>query len=291
MQLKSLDKRKGDTHFGFGRPVREIVGALHELTGLDFDDADMFNMHLSEHPRQQILQRRIYLREAQRWQRWWEANWRTLTDDPAYQKVDLKIGNEELSPAPPPMTVGKTARIGDQLMGAVLSPASETGQHIWHFYDLDSGFRPKWPKQIQKDESATDSKELKEWANQNGVDLMCITHRAPDGTETFVLKSFDMTIREISARDLRNLDRTLAQGKLPEGRAVGELIMHFDPEAKKLIPDANGIFLFTTREGSMGVIEITDRVTKVADLTGQAGHTPGVGFHKGVRFNLSTIVP
>jgi hypothetical protein len=41
----------------------------------------------------------------------------------------------------------------------------------------------------------------------------------------------------------------------------------------------------------MGVIEVTDRVTRVADLTGMAGAPAGVGFHKGVRFNLTTIVP
>lgn len=291
MQANGLDKRRAGTHFSFGRPVREIVGALHALTGLDFEDIELFNMHLSENPRQQVLQRRIYIREAQRWQLWWEANWRTLTDDAAYQKVNLKIGNEELPPAPPPMTVSKSARIGMRMQGAVLSPASEKGQYIWHFYDLDTGLHPKWPAKIPKDETAPDSKALNEWAAQNGVDLMCITHRAPDGTETFVLKAFGMTIREISARDLRNLERTMAEGKLPEGQPVSELLMHYDSETKKPIPDANGIFLFTTREGSLGIIEITDRVTKVTDLTGQMGFTPGVGFHKGVRFNLSTIIP
>jgi hypothetical protein len=42
----------------------------------------------------------------------------------------------------------------------------------------------------------------------------------------------------------------------------------------------------------MGLIETTDRVTRTADLTGSAATpTPGVGFHKGVRFNLKSIIP
>ena len=47
-----------------------------------------------------------------------------------------------------------------------------------------------------------------------------------------------------------------------------------------------------TREGSMGLIETTDRVTRTAELTGMAGSPPaGVGFHTGVRFNLQSIIP
>jgi hypothetical protein len=50
--------------------------------------------------------------------------------------------------------------------------------------------------------------------------------------------------------------------------------------------------VFVTREGNMGIIETTDRVTRTADLTETIGGAPsGVGFHLGVRFNLRTVVP
>jgi hypothetical protein len=132
-----------------------------------------------------------------------------------------------------------------------------------------------------------------DWASQRGVDLMCIIHRSPDGTEIFVLRALGMKVREISARDLRNLDRLIAAGTLPEGRPVGELLMHYDTEAEQYVPDANAAFLFVTREGNMGLVETTDRITRTADLTGLPS-TPssgGVGFHKGVKFNLKAIIP
>ena len=245
-------------------------------------------MHLSEDPRRQVLQRRIFIRQSQRWQTWWEANWRTLTDDDAYQKIGLPIGKEADRPAPAPVVLGKKARLGDRTIGAVLSPPNLKGNY---FYDLDTGFEPQWPNHIDKDKAAGDQKQLMDWVTQNGIDLMCINHRSPDGTETFVLKALGMKVREISARDLRNFDSLMADGKLPEGRAVDELLMHYEAESDQLVPDANGIFLFVTREGNMGIIETTDRVTRVADLTGQMSTTPGVGFHKGVRFNLTTIIP
>ena len=183
MQTHDLDKRKGGTYFGLGRPQREIIGALNKLTGQDFEDAELFSMSLSEDPRRQILQRRIYQRQAKRWQAWWEANWGTFTDDVAYQKCKLFVDNAPLPPAT--QAVGNTSRVVGEMIGAVLSPASEEGQHVWYFYDLDTGFGPVWPDDIPRDEASIDSKKLAEWASQAGVDLMCITHRLPDGAEAY----------------------------------------------------------------------------------------------------------
>jgi hypothetical protein len=69
--------------------------------------------------------------------------------------------------------------------------------------------------------------------------------------------------------------------------------MNYDEKTMQLVADANAAFLFVTREGNMGLIETTDRVTRTANLEGVPAGTPapGVGFHKGVRFNLSAIVP
>ena len=77
-----------------------------------------------------------------------------------------------------------------------------------------------------------------------------------------------------------------------EGRPVGELLMHYDTNSQQLVPDANAAFLFVTREGNMGLIETTDRVTRTANLSGVASRpSPGIGFHTGVRFNLKAIIP
>ena len=87
-------------------------------------------------------------------------------------------------------------------MGAVLSPASEEGEHVWHFYDLDTGYRPSWPAHIPRIEAAPDANGVADWATQSGADLMCVTHRSPDGTETYVLRALGMHVREINPREL-----------------------------------------------------------------------------------------
>jgi hypothetical protein len=282
--------QQGGRYFNFGRPEREVMGALQILTGQNFDDAELFGMGLSEDPRRQVLQRRIYRRQAQRWQAWWEANSRSFTDDAAYQKVNLNASDEPLPSVP--QSLGQKARLSGAMIGVVLSPAIQEGQHAWHFYDLDTDFQPNWPNRIPKDEARFDEKQIADWAADNGVDLMCVTHRSRDGTQTFALRSFGMKAWEISPRDLRNIDKLIAAGTLPKGREVGELLTHYDADSKQSVPDANAAFIYVTREGSMGLIEITDRVTRTADLTGAAGDPPaGVGFKKGVRFNLKSIIP
>lgn len=278
------------SYFGFSRPEREVFGTLHRLTRHNFADDELFGISLGEDPRRQILQRRFFGRQAQRWQAWWEANWRTFTADEAYQKVNLQVADEPLPPAR--QTLGKPSRLGDALSGLILSPASEQGRYVTHFYDLDTGREPAWPKQIPRDETAFDDKQLAAWAAENGVDLMCVRHRSADRSETYVLRTFGMQVWEISARDLRNLEKRIADGTLPEGRPVGELLMHYDADTQRLVPDANAAFIYITAEGSRGVIETTDRVTRAADLTGSMARPPkGVGFFKGVRLNLKEIVP
>jgi hypothetical protein len=210
--------------------------------------------------------------------------------------VNLKIAEEPLPPASADLgqtALGKTARLSGVMTGAVLSPAIQEWPHAWHFFDLDADYRLNWPAHIPQVEASRDTKELAEWASQNGVDLMCITHRSQDGTETYVLRALEMKVRQIDSRDLRNLDTLIAGGKLPEGRAVGELLMHYDAKTQQLAPDANAAFLFITREGNMGVIETTDRITRTGNVAGIASGSSsgGVGFHKGVQFNLKSIVP
>ena len=121
--------------------------------------------------------------------------------------------------------------------GEILSPAIKEGQHTDYFYDLDTGARPQWPAHIPRDEARFDQKQLADWAAENGVDLMCVTHRAPDGTQTFVLRSFGMKAWEISRRDLRNIDKLIAAGTLPKGHDAGDVcglgnLENFNPVAR-----------------------------------------------------------
>lgn len=289
MQLHDHEPGKQGQYFFLGRSEREIVYTLHKLTGQDFDDDRIAGVSLSDDPRRQMQQRLFFTRHAQRWQTWWEAHWQEFVKDPAYQKVNLK-GFE--GAIPEPARLGESSQVINTLIGQVLSPPNQNGQFVVHFYDLDIGCQVKWPAQIARNETPATLEKLSKWAAEQGVDLMCITYRGSDGTETSILKSFGMQVREIDTRQNRNLDRTLKTGVLPEGREIGDLLMHIDPGTRQPAPDENAIFIYKTHEGNLGVIEIVDRITRTADLTGLPGKpAQGVGFHKGVQFNLKQIIP
>ena len=100
MQAHSLEGsvRPHSKYFGFGRPLRENFGTLHKLTKQDFGDMQ-FNFMLSDDPRAAVLQRRLYQRQAERWQSWWETHWQEFHVDSAYAKVNLKPLAEVLPPA------------------------------------------------------------------------------------------------------------------------------------------------------------------------------------------------
>jgi hypothetical protein len=283
------EKQRG-TYFNFGRPEREVFATLRTLTGQSFDDDELMGLGRSEDPARQWHQRRLFVRHAERWAAWWGMHWREYTDDPAYQYVKLDVVD---GAAPAVKTVlGAKSRVVGVVIGAVISPADQGGDYTVHFYDLDTGASPRWPVGIVRDEGRMDMKEMSKWAGENGVDLMCVTQRGADGKETYVLRAFGMTVWEIGARDGRNLERIVKGGALPRGRAVGELLVHRDEVAGRDVADANGVFVYRTREGSLGVIETTDRVTRTEDLMGQMGApSAGVGFKRGVRMDLKDIVP
>ena len=121
---------------------------------------------------------------------------------------------------------------------------------------------------------------------------MCVVHRSSDGTSTYALRAFDMRVHEISLWDAENIEKRLASGKIPEGRPEGDLLLHYDAEAQKYMPGENAAFIYVTREGGMGLIHVTDRVTRKQNLTGIAAGDPipDEGFQKGVRFTHRVIV-
>ena len=68
------------------------------------------------------------------------------------------------------------------------------------------------------------------------------------------------------------------------------MLIHADPGTGELTANVNAAFLYTTREGTHGLIDTTDRVVRTADLTGRTGDPPaGVGFRRGVRFDWKPL--
>ena len=288
MKEHDNDRNRRGRHFSLGRPVREVFSALHELSGKDFDDNELYSIHLREHPREQFLQRSLFQRKAKKWQAWWNKNWTRYVDDVNYGSFEL----EKLPPFDPANQIPFSGRFvkgstaGEGTAEMTLSPIGEPGTK---FLDLDTGFRPKLDIAIPN--TSDRQAQLSEWTAGNGADLMCEEIITKDGTVSYVLRGFGLRLWRIKQRDVENLEKRLRTGNAELSPFEGDLLTAVDPVTKKPLPNQNASFVFETRQGGLGVIQITDRITKVQDLTGQpAGFGPkGVGFFKGVKFNFRSI--
>jgi hypothetical protein len=286
MQQHDLDP-SGRQYFDLGSPMREVFGSLQRLTNHDIDwEPFRFLLH-SKDPNRQRLQRASIDAHARRWQAWWEEHWQQFTKDEAYRAVNL--------PAPVvdvPSTnrsLGKTSRIGDGgSIGAVVSPADETNQYATRLLDLDTGLRVTWPSHVPATEEGAMSNELLSWAGEHGVDLTCIVRKSSHGTPQYVLHVIDMQVVQISPQDARNLQKRFTSGELPKGRSRPDFLGLEDATT-----DGNPSYLYVTKEGNHGMIEITDVITRTGDLTGTPSgmEQRGTGFHRGVKFDHHEIIP
>jgi hypothetical protein len=148
MQAHDLNEEDDrDGMYGFGRPVREIGGALQALTGEKQGEDELNFVMLGGGLQQQLAQRRLYYRCAERWTKWWEANWKLHVDDEQYAKVDLAPGDD-----PPAIDFPHGAgqfQLGSAMSGCIVeSDTAPTGRCV--LMDFDTGRMVPFPEHLRK---------------------------------------------------------------------------------------------------------------------------------------------
>src|SRR5690606_7740949 len=131
-------------------------------------------------PTQLALQQEQFHRVAQRWADWWEANWKTKTDNEAYATVKLP----PLAKAVLPQAGGGQLPLGPGVQfeetgsGSIVQSAHESTKRC--FIGLDTMREGGWPASLPPiDEIGDDSPELLAWARAEGFDVMGVTFTPP----------------------------------------------------------------------------------------------------------------
>ncbi len=172
--LKHEGKRnafdQGD-QYSFGRPVREIFGALEALSGQAFDEEELYGVFLGGVASQELQRHRLFQRTASKWADWWEQHWHEYVQDAAYSHVNLAAAkdNDDNPTGPKPGTHFKTVGGGsNHVLESVFDP---TGKRV--FYDLDTGRTAGLPAKW-RDTKVTEAQldEIVAWAAREGFDLM-----------------------------------------------------------------------------------------------------------------------
>ena len=292
MRQHSIRGDGSGQYFDFGRPVRETVASLNKLTGRTFEGSELASFSRRRDLRSLDRQEKFYYDQAHEWADWWEANWQSFGNDPTFSTVNLPAyAARDLADYPTGLELTENAATDSGSSGNVLTPVGDADHGATFFMDLDSGKGQRWPKELPADDVTPATVEAATgWAANHGADLMCVAQQNTDGRIQYVLVGVGLQLWQMDSLDAANIEQRLKKGKLPEGRKLEQsALLHFDIKSGKNIAQKNSSFLYLTGEQGLGVITITDFVTEARDITGMADTPEGVGYHRGVRFDVTAI--
>ena len=267
LRKHDLEKDDKGDGFSFGRAYREITGALHTITGQRFNEDELNFIHLSGTPKQRWLQRWLYHGLASRWAVWWKLNWRKFTDDPAYSKISLP----QLPNAPPvaaisaeqPFPTGANVRNAPGWGNVIIGPP-QAQQYYRTFKDLDTGRETKWPKEVP-DPAKVRGDEITAFAAKEGFDLRGTEYTPPGSDRSYyVLQALGLRAWQVENSLYGEIENDLRAEKTPKlDRPAGDLLIDYDPATKTYHPENKATFLFVTREGTTGILQLTGLVNEL----------------------------
>ncbi|QGQ23541.1 carboxypeptidase regulatory-like domain-containing protein [Gimesia benthica] len=296
MQQHDLQPKHRDNEYGFGRPVREIFGALESLTGQNFGDQQLYHIFLNEYdfPSQKQAKAALFHQVAARWAEWWENHGRELTDDPAFYQVNLPPLSAPAATDSIPSSALLKTKSGTS--GWVLQSIRSAPEGLV-FYDLDTGRAAPLPERWREKEISEDRfKEIQEWAAGQGYDMLGDEIKGEEGQTQFVLRPIGLRTWELpKSRWKESLSQTSIDALQAEGRAnKQDLLVSFDPETNQARPLDTVTFFYITREGTPGIlyvgIEVQDDSLKSGGVSTGDNELNPVAFRKGRRFGLNRLV-
>ncbi len=293
MQKHDLDKTDRANMYGFGRPVREISGALETLSGVKHGEEELYGVMLREGLLPQHFQRQLYRRCAERWAAWWESQWEEHVTDKSFALVRL--------PPEEPLPVklfpsGAGVKMASGGSGYTAEPDDGAAARRTVFYDLDTGRSLRMPEALtalKEDPSRLD--KIHDWAAQEGFDLMGTMYQ-PAGSEKryYAIRALGLTAWEITPDRYQTIDGEIKKEEpMAMGRPAAGLLLHYDAKRGEYDPTAPTAFLFLTRESTYGVlhvgVEVLDTNVKIGvPVQGDPALNP-VGFAKGRRFSYRLV--
>lgn len=284
---------KSNRDFTFGRPVREVIGALREISGQAFDDEQLFHIFMSGTSRQRQMKEKLFHAHAQKWAQWWEANAAKQVNDKAFHLVNLKA----LEPLPETkLAKGKLQhyRIEGGGSGWILeSCLSEKPSRV--FLDLDTSRVASLPEKWKNATNLSAKlREIEAWASEEGFDLMGSEYLSPTtGKSHYALRPIGLEAWELGRHrwKMDSPDITF-EALISESKSVKDWLLHRNHEEEKFDPDEPATFLFRTKDGTPGLlfvgVEVLDDSQKPGGimLADEDLELSPIAFKKGRRFGF-----
>jgi hypothetical protein len=252
--------------FAFGTPYHEVIGSLHALTGHRFNEELELHLALQGSAKQRWLKLRLMHGLAAQWAVWWKKNWQRFTDDPAYGKISLprlpEAPRVAVAPVDQPFPTGNRVQVSSGPINEILGPPPPFWVYYRTFMDLDTGRQMTWPQGLP-DSLKVKADEVAAFAAREGLDLRGIEYTPPgSGRSHYAIQGLGLRAWQIDNSAYWTIEEELRAGRPPKlDRPAGELLMDLDPKTGAYHPENKATFLFITREGTTGALQLNGIVT------------------------------
>ena len=289
MRKNDLDERDlgPGKSFGFGRPIREINGAIKKLTKHEIGGDEISSIFLDGGPLQIYYRRKLYYDHTVRWHQWWTKNYESRGVEMDY--VDIELAPFEFKK---PKILNEFTETGARATGRLGGRAMEpyvSAKYIC-FYDLDTGRTGKLPKQF---DANSPIEEVSKWARSEGFDLMGVPMTKGKKLPC-VLKPLEMKAWQNPAARFKTIDSEIGDKEIQMGTLATKYLAYFDKDSGKYDPDREVTFLFQTEEGTCGAMNVICQVTELLtkdDYGKTSREIPkNRGIVLGVKFELKLFV-
>lgn len=260
-------KGSGTGGFNYGAPRREIMPTLEKLTHHAIPHNDLRFAYFEGGAKQRRLQQELFLKFTRQWADWLSEHWRDVIDNENEAQLDLieeSLGRyaERIAQVPEQSVSagfpnGPNVVVSDGTMNFLIRSFKERPEG--GFLDLDSGRHPR-PSKAIIDASAEDepSKELLDWAEKEGVDLITLKVKNPGGEGFYhAFWPVGMKVWRIDNDRYDKIEKELRQDKpfeLPKPWQ-GPLAL-IDEKTGKYEKKSTASYLFITKEGTCGRLQL-----------------------------------
>ncbi len=252
------DQRPEATYVDCGRPVNEILSALERLTKHseppDVGDRDpLRHVFLGGTRDEQSRQRALFADRQKLWQTWWSKHWQEFVTGEELQSVELPAREHDviemagLARYGPPFPTGPHVRLGPARLLRLAESVYWNGRsHL----DFDTGrvFTQYEGARVADWGPPTGwGPRVSVWYLQSGIDVRCQGR----------LDSIDVHLWQVDASRWNTLETEIQKSApLKLGRALTGSLANFEQERATAKDDELLTFLFTTREGGRGIVQI-----------------------------------
>jgi hypothetical protein len=258
MHANQNHKDDGAQHVACGRPVNEILSALERITRHreppDVGERDpLRHVFLGEIPEQQAQQRALFEQRRKRWESWWAGHWQEFVTPEELRSVELPKRDEDLVEMAGVARYGIMFPTGPQVRLGPVHMLRLTSSAYWDgksFLDFDTGrvfSQYEGMKTADWGQPNDFGSRLTTWYRRNGIDVLC---QGP-------LDGVDLQLWLIDDNRWDTLEAEIRKGEpLQLGREATSYLARFDKTWTDFKYDQIATFLFTTREGGRGIVQV-----------------------------------